>query len=87
MELYIIYSNFPFPAPLYSDDGLNVMECLNYWLTNGFPSEKLVLGVPLYGKSFTLEDADLHDISSPAIGPGDGGPLTNLPGLLGYNEV
>jgi chitinase len=74
-------------APLYSQNGLNVMTCVDYWLTNGMDSEKLILGIPLYGKSFTLDDPSQHGINALAIGPGDGGPLTNLPGLLGYNEV
>jgi hypothetical protein len=47
----------------------------------------LVLGVEFGGRTFTLEDKNLHEIGSASNGTGLRGPYTELNGFLGYNEV
>ncbi|EDW32817.1 GL10147 [Drosophila persimilis] len=82
-------------APLYpaaSDKSerqkqLNVDAIFKYWLNAGAPPEKLVLGVPFYGRSFTLASADSHEPGSPHIGRGIAGKYSREPGVLGYNEL
>lgn len=53
----------------------------------GAPSKKLVLGIPLYGRTFTLRDSSKTGIGDYHSGPGVGGRYTQEPGMLGYNEV
>lgn len=48
---------------------------------------KLVLGMPLYGRTYTLKDPSEHGFNAPTWGPGESGPFTREPGLLGYNEI
>lgn len=66
---------------------LNLQSCIHYWLRQGVPSRKLNLGVPLYGRTFTLRSASENGIGAPVSGPGRGGPYTYESGFLGYNEI
>lgn len=49
--------------------------------------KKIVLGLPLYGHSFHLDDPSNHGVGAKAAKPGDKGPLTEEAGMLGYNEL
>ncbi|XP_055531990.1 chitinase-3-like protein 1 [Wyeomyia smithii] len=81
-------------APLYKGPAdrteiqkqLNVNASVHYWLSQGAPKEKLILGIPLYGRSFTLANPDLTDIGAPVTGPGLAGEHSREPGILAYNE-
>lgn len=81
-------------APLYRGSAdttdqqvqLNVNSSIHYWLSQGAPAEKLVLGIPLYGRSFTLANAANSQIGAATIGGGSAGPYTQQAGVLGYNE-
>uniref|UniRef100_A0A182NNJ9 chitinase n=1 Tax=Anopheles dirus TaxID=7168 RepID=A0A182NNJ9_9DIPT len=66
---------------------LNVDHSINYWLQQGAPASKLVLGVPAYGRTFTLSDAALNGLRAPSEGPGWAGPYTAQPGYIAYHEV
>ncbi len=55
---------------------LNVDWAVNYWLSQGLPREKLVLGLSAYGRTFTLEDKNNKKIGAPAIGAGTMGKVT-----------
>ncbi|EOY29619.1 Glycosyl hydrolase family protein with chitinase insertion domain, putative [Theobroma cacao] len=50
---------------------------ISSWIEIGVPSKKLVMGMPLYGRTWELEDPKKHKIGDPAIGvgPGDNGIL------------
>lgn len=81
-------------APLYARKGdsannakLTVDASIKYWLEQGAPAEKLILGVPFYGRAFTLQNKDQHGIGAPTTGPGVAGPFTREKGMLGYNEI
>ncbi|XP_008210082.1 probable chitinase 2 [Nasonia vitripennis] len=74
-------------APTYGSDTLNIQAVINYWLQQGAPSEKLVLGVPFYGRGFTLANSHMNGIGAPTNGPSRAGPYTQEPGMLGYNEI
>nr|AAX69085.1 teratocyte released chitinase [Toxoneuron nigriceps] len=67
--------------------GWNVESSVNYWLKQGAPKEKLILGVPLYGRAFTLSNPKQNKIGAPTRGPGAAGPYTREAGMLGYNEI
>ena len=56
----------------------------------GASKEKLILGVPFYGQTFTLAQ-NRKDIvqgyGSQSSGPGEPGEFTNQPGMMSYNEI
>ncbi|CAG9764757.1 unnamed protein product [Ceutorhynchus assimilis] len=80
-------------APLKSSDVLNVEYTLNYMMKLGAPANKLVLGVPLYGRTFVLPEAlSSESKRKPKLGMvstsvGFQGPLTRESGFMGYNEI
>ena len=60
----------------------------NYWVQNGAPRQKLNVGLPLYGRSFTLSDKSKSGINAPAVdGGGRAGKYTRENGYLAYYEV
>ncbi|KAK7113448.1 chitinase-3-like protein 1 [Littorina saxatilis] len=80
-------------SPLYShpsetgdDLYLNVDWAARYWVELGTPKDKLVIGVPLYGRTFTLSSSDTS-LGAPASGAGTAGPFTAEKGFLAYYEV
>ncbi|XP_016929885.3 chitinase-3-like protein 1 [Drosophila suzukii] len=85
-------------APLYAAESdasdatgrqqqLNVDAIVKYWLQAGAPPEKLIVGVPFYGRTFTLTTAEGNQPGSPHIGRGIAGKYSREPGVLGYNEL
>ncbi|XP_078035246.1 chitinase-3-like protein 1 isoform X1 [Augochlora pura] len=78
-----------YPASRESGDQakLNVDSSVRYWLSQGAPADKLVLGIPSYGRTFTLANPSNNGIGAPASGPGAAGPYTREAGMLGYNEI
>ncbi|XP_059482571.1 acidic mammalian chitinase-like [Neocloeon triangulifer] len=65
----------------------SIYASVAYWKKNGLPGAKLVLGIPLYAKTFTLEDPTQHDLGAYVTGPGTAGPITLEDGALDYMEV
>uniref|UniRef100_A0A9L0RUY9 Chitinase 3 like 2 n=1 Tax=Equus caballus TaxID=9796 RepID=A0A9L0RUY9_HORSE len=68
----------------------NVEYAVGYWLNKGMPAEKMVMGIPMYGWSFTLASAETA-LGAPATGPGAAGPgaagpITKSSGFLAYYE-
>jgi len=41
---------------------------MNYWLENGAPAEKLVVGLPFYGRASKLLDKKLNGLNAPTNG-------------------
>ncbi|XP_075149513.1 chitinase 10 [Haematobia irritans] len=79
-------------APLYyhPDDDLDYFNAnfsLNYWIEKGAPSRKIVMGMPLYGQSFTLENTRNNGLNAKAPGPGKAGEFTRAAGFLAYYEI
>nr|XP_035108952.1 chitinase-3-like protein 2 [Callithrix jacchus] len=64
----------------------NVEYAVGYWIRKGMPSEKVVMGIPTYGRSFTLASAETT-VGAPASGPGAAGPITESSGFLAYYEI
>ncbi|XP_072388467.1 probable chitinase 2 [Diabrotica undecimpunctata] len=78
-------------SPLKGPDVLNVEFTINYMLSLGAPANKLVLGIPVYGRTFILEEP-LQSRRKPRLGSvasnlGFAGPYTREGGFLGYNEI
>ncbi|KAJ8318036.1 hypothetical protein KUTeg_003127 [Tegillarca granosa] len=53
------------PGETGNDTFLNVEYAANYWAKNGAPKDKINVGMPLYGHTFTLKDASHSDINDP----------------------
>lgn len=55
---------------------------LTSWVKAGIPPEKVVMGLPLYGRTWQLKDPADHGIGAPAVGVGPGEQ-----GVLVYSAV
>ncbi|XP_055090053.1 chitotriosidase-1 isoform X2 [Symphalangus syndactylus] len=66
---------------------LNVDAAVQLWLQKGTPASKLILGMPTYGRSFTLASSSDTRVGAPATGSGTPGPFTKEGGMLAYYEV
>jgi len=79
-------------APFYGhpDDDysyFNANFTMNYWIESGAPASKLVMGMPLYGQSFTLANKEENGLNAPAKSGGKAGPATRAKGFLAYHEI
>ncbi|KAL7640813.1 UNVERIFIED_CONTAM: hypothetical protein RMT77_009088 [Armadillidium vulgare] len=81
-------------APLYAridespvQQTLNVNFSVHYYLSQGAPPEKFVLGLGLYGRTFLLTNSSNPGIGAPARKSAFAGPYTREDGFLGYNEI
>lgn len=79
-------------APLYyhPDDDVsffNTNFTMHYWMEKGAPAKKLVMGMPMYGQSFQLENANNNGLNARAPGPGQAGEFTRAAGFLAYYEI
>lgn len=81
-------------APLYAPSSdsewrkqLSVDHAANLWVRLGAPKEKLVIGMPTYGRTFTLSNSKKYGVNSPASGGGKEGTYTKESGFLAYYEV
>ena len=57
----------------------NVYDTLYSWMDQGAPKDKLVMGIPFYGRGFILEDPDWDGLYCPAI--------EGMAGVWGYQEI
>lgn len=79
-------------APLYyhPDDEFhffNANYTINYWISKGAPPRSIVMGMPLYGQSFTIHDPRANTgLNSPASA-GNAGEFTKAAGFLSYYEI
>eukprot|EP00096_Caligus_rogercresseyi_P009501 TRINITY_DN3239_c0_g1_i4.p1 TRINITY_DN3239_c0_g1~~TRINITY_DN3239_c0_g1_i4.p1 ORF type:complete len:674 (+),score=149.44 TRINITY_DN3239_c0_g1_i4:227-2248(+) len=66
---------------------LNIESTIKYYIGHGASPDKLVLGIPTYGRSYKLLNPDAHTIGSPTDGPGTQGNGTKEDGYLAYYEI
>ncbi|BFZ03597.1 hypothetical protein BsWGS_06636 [Bradybaena similaris] len=78
---------FSSPSEQNDERYLNVDWVAKYYVALGVPRHQLDIGIASYGHSFTLHNADDHNLKSPVSGPGQPGRFTGIPGLLAYYEV
>ncbi|XP_077236723.1 nod factor hydrolase protein 1-like [Tasmannia lanceolata] len=70
-------------AALYDpNSNISTSYGIESWIKAGVPSHKILMGLPLYGRSWKLKDPGVHGIGAPAVsvGPGD-------EGVMIYSEV
>ncbi|XP_017755457.1 PREDICTED: probable chitinase 3 [Eufriesea mexicana] len=78
---------FPLESATSYQKKLTVDYSAREWVKQGAPKEKLMIGMPTYGRSFTLVDKEKFDIGAPASGGGTAGNFTNESGFLSYYEI
>ncbi|XP_044265663.1 chitinase-3-like protein 1 [Tribolium madens] len=66
---------------------LNVDAAIRGWIERGADPQKLVLGLGVYGRSFTLANASNNKLGAPIVAGGDAGKYTGERGMMGYNEI
>ncbi|XP_043270406.1 serine-rich adhesin for platelets-like [Venturia canescens] len=69
------------------DTELTIDYTITHLLKSGASPEKIILGIPTYGRSYTLFNEDATDIGAPADGPGEEGDATREKGYLAYYEI
>ena len=71
------------------DDKLTVPFAAQYWIDNGFPANKIALGLAPYGRAFALKDSNNHGLGAPKHDwqPPHKGPFTREAGFLAYYEI
>ncbi|XP_078500829.1 acidic mammalian chitinase-like [Lissotriton helveticus] len=81
-------------SPLYqgpADQGdyayFNVEYAMNYWKNNGAAPEKLMVGFPIYGRTFTLTNPSNNGLGAPTSGGGTAGHYTQEAGFMAYFEI
>lgn len=83
-------------APLFSEEEddeynfdaqLTIDHTISHYMKLGAERSKLVLGIPTYGRSYTLFNPLATDLGSPADGPGEQGDSTREKGYLAYYEI
>ena len=67
--------------------GFDVDSTVRHWLRRGAPAAKLALGVPLYGRSWTVPGPDKRPAVAAATGAGTAGPYSREAGTLTYLEI
>jgi len=60
---------------------------VNQWLRGGVPASKLLIGIPMYGRTYTLVNPDDHGLGAPINDSGPAGLYTGERGFLAYYEV
>jgi chitinase len=60
---------------------------INYWIKNGASPCKIVMGMPMYGQSFSLAETTNNGLNVPTYGGGEAGDQTRARGFLSYYEV
>jgi len=81
-------------SPLYArpwdanaEEQLNADFTLKHLMKLGAPAEKLVLGIPTYGRGFSVQANSDMKPPLPANGGSTAGPITAEMGYLGYQEI
>ncbi|EDW62154.2 chitinase-like protein 4 [Drosophila virilis] len=73
-------------SPLYGNGSRSVERGVRHWVEQSKISEKLILGIPLFGRTFTLEDASKTAVGAPSKGPGRQHDFSRQEGYMTYAE-
>ncbi|WAQ95175.1 CHIT1-like protein, partial [Mya arenaria] len=73
-------------SALYSQYEYNVDRFLRHWVANGAPRSKLLMGLPLYGREFTLADINDNKIGA-NVTDGDFMPYYEICALINAHNI
>lgn len=81
-------ANAPLSSTL-TGDLLTVEQSVEYLLSHGVKGDKVVLGLPMYGRTFVLEKTESEGMLGEPSAKDQGfkGPFTLTEGFLGFNEI
>lgn len=65
----------------------NIEDGVESWVSHGCRPNQIVLGLPVYARTYTLQNPADTSPGAKATGPGETGPFTNDPGMIGYFEL
>lgn len=75
-------------TPLYYTDNMTINYAINRYLNEGVPANKIVMGLAVYGRAWTLQDSSATpSYGSKATGEGDAGVCTQTAGFLNILEI
>lgn len=89
---YIFLMTYDYYVPSNRKTGHNapydeVVTTVNWWIDQGAPKNKLVVGLAAYGHSFTLQNPNSHEVGASTYVEGPKSEYTSEPGSLPYMEV
>jgi chitinase len=83
--------NSPLPQDSTPNGPFSIKQTVDTYLAAGISPDKMVLGMPTYGRSFKVanpgELASKSGYGQPFSGPAPAGPATQTPGVLAYYEI
>ncbi|XP_063411578.1 acidic mammalian chitinase-like [Mytilus trossulus] len=79
-----LFSRFSDPA---YNPQLSQNWTIQYWIKNGAPPDKLVMGTTATALAFTLKSSSNHNIGAPVINSTIVGPVRKMRGQLSYSEL
>nr|AJA37847.1 chitinase-like lectin [Littorina littorea] len=78
-------------SPLFTPGGdypfYSASAMVLYYIKRGMPAHMLMMGIPTYGRSWTLARPDYHFLGAPALGKGPPSPVTHLKGVYTYPDA
>ncbi|KAJ7283212.1 bacteriodes thetaiotaomicron symbiotic chitinase [Mycena rebaudengoi] len=64
-----------------------IKQSINLFQRAGVPTDRIVLGLGFYGRSFELSKAACSSPGCPFSGPAPAGPCTEAEGILSFSEI
>ncbi|CAH0385942.1 unnamed protein product [Bemisia tabaci] len=83
----VTYLHAPLVPQPNASNRLNVEYTIQYLLNAGVYPQAVVLGMPLYGKGYTLTNPNHHTVNCPAVGPSQPGTVTQSNGTMAFFEI
>ncbi|KAK3088662.1 hypothetical protein FSP39_022037, partial [Pinctada imbricata] len=80
-------SLYPGPEEVWYAAQLNVDWAANKWIGDGASKEKLIIGIPMYGRGYSLEYRFHSGIGSSANGGSSPGEFLKTTGTLAFYEI
>nr|AAB68960.1 chitinase [Onchocerca volvulus] len=65
----------------------NTEFAANYWLSKGMPKQKIIIGIPTYGRGWTLRDSSKTTIGAEGISPSSPSTTNPAGGTAAYWEI
>ncbi|KRX65998.1 putative chitinase 3 [Trichinella sp. T9] len=65
----------------------NIADAAHHYYKRGMPKEKIVIGLPTYGRGWTLQNASNIKIGAPAVGASVATKYVREPGVCSYYEA